>query len=396
MRVLVLAQGFNPRLADNGYSRHVSEFSRALAKVPGIEVVVLSLGDESLDEVLGGCRYRVLRRMKWFRIAPLVPVLWLAFEIRRIRPDIIHVEGSAFDHSLICSLFFAPSTCRRCVTIHGHPAHEGVVNRRFREGGLMYALNLLGERALAGKFDAVICVSERRRAEILAAKTVDGRADVFMVPNGIDAAVALRCESLRLRLTSQEKWNRAGPRIVQVKSLVPYSGQDVLIRAFGTVSSKMPGSRLILAGDGWYKPALEALALQIGVRHNVDFLGKVDNSAVPAIVFDCNVAVMPSNPIGGVEEGSSIALLEYMSCCVPVVASDVGGNREAIVDGTTGILVHPGDSDALAMAILDLWSNPQKSERLAVNAHDYVLNNRIWSKIAGDYVEIYRTLMGGG
>jgi glycogen(starch) synthase len=114
----------------------------------------------------------------------------------------------------------------------------------------------------------------------------------------------------------------------------------------------MPGLRLVIAGDGAARSSLEALAVELGIRDCVDFLGWVTPDRVPALVNGATLVVMPSR-----REGLPGVALEAALMARPVVGTTVGGFPEIVLHQKTGLLVGQDDQEALAAAILYLLTH---------------------------------------
>lgn len=124
----------------------------------------------------------------------------------------------------------------------------------------------------------------------------------------------------------------------------PVKDYPMFLRAARRVHERIPEAVFALAGEGDLMPSLRALAVELGLEQNVHFLGRCDRIA--ELLFASDVCVLSSKA-----EGFSNSILEYMGAGRPVVATDVGGAREAIVEGETGFIVPSGDADALATRI---------------------------------------------
>ena len=137
--------------------------------------------------------------------------------------------------------------------------------------------------------------------------------------------------------------------IVNVANLIPYKGHmDLLFALAGVVDELPAGWRLLCIGrDDGLGPALRKIAADLRIEEHLLWLGQRDD--VADILSITDIGVLPSH-----EEGFSNSILEMMAAAVPVVVTDVGGNREAVVDGTTGRIVAPRDRIALGETILDL------------------------------------------
>lgn len=150
--------------------------------------------------------------------------------------------------------------------------------------------------------------------------------------------------------------------IIKVGNLIPYKGHADLVNALPKVLEKRTNVRLFLVGeDRGIQADLERLASSLGVSDRVHFLGRRND--VPSLLMAMDLYVMASH-----EEGSSNALLEAMAAGLPIVATDVGGNREALEDGRAGMLVPPHDPGSLALAIGKLLDDDVLRSQVAAKA----------------------------
>jgi glycosyltransferase involved in cell wall biosynthesis len=148
------------------------------------------------------------------------------------------------------------------------------------------------------------------------------------------------------------------PILAAVGRLVPIKGHEVLLRALPAVLAKLPNARLLIVGEGPLQSMLQALCAELGLADRVRFLGFVPD--VPRLLSGVDLLVLPSlvEPFGRV-------LVEAQAMRVPVVSTRVGGTSEIIVDGVTGRLVAPGDSEALARRIVEAFDDPVQSRVMA-------------------------------
>jgi glycosyltransferase involved in cell wall biosynthesis len=119
----------------------------------------------------------------------------------------------------------------------------------------------------------------------------------------------------------------------------------------------VPEAAFVLAGEGELKDSLRALAAELGLAGDVFFTGRCERVAELLGVSD--ICVLSSTA-----EGFSNSILEYMAAARPVVATDVGGAREAVVEGETGYLVSAGDDEAMAARLIALLDDPEKARRM--------------------------------
>lgn len=150
-----------------------------------------------------------------------------------------------------------------------------------------------------------------------------------------------------------------GKTLITVCRLVRWKGVDALINLL----PKLPTTRLVIAGDGYIREELKALVRTCGVADRVLFLGDVPHQDVAEYLAQSDAFVLNSS-----YEGLPHVVLEAMSACTPVIATDVGGTGEAVIPDRTGLLIPPGNPDALQKAIERLWNEPELGARLTREA----------------------------
>ena len=163
----------------------------------------------------------------------------------------------------------------------------------------------------------------------------------------------------------------------------------VLVEAFATVHRRAPPARLRLAGDGEQRPALEAQVRRLGLAGVVVFEGAVPHHRMPELYAAADVFCLPS-----LYEGFPLAILEAMAAGLPVVATRVAGNPEAVDDGVHGRLVEAEDAAALAAALLDLIEDPEGRQRMGRQARRRVEEEFSIERIGAAYRELWEGLAG--
>ncbi|MCD6249484.1 MAG: glycosyltransferase [candidate division Zixibacteria bacterium] len=154
-------------------------------------------------------------------------------------------------------------------------------------------------------------------------------------------------------------------------------GPEILLKAFAHARSQIPDLCLTMAGEGEMTPELKNLSSQLGVADSVKFVGFVPNDQIYSLLQEHHIMVMPS-----VMESESfgVAVLEASACGRPVIASRVGGVPEVLRHGETGLLVPPGDVDALTEAIVALASDREKCRAMGEAGRELVQTNYIWER----------------
>jgi len=156
-------------------------------------------------------------------------------------------------------------------------------------------------------------------------------------------------------------------RVVTVGRLVELKDHAAVLTALATLRKAVPGSCLLVVGEGSERGTLETLARSLAISDSVTFTGEVPHGRVLDILAGCDIFVLASH-----SEGMPNAVLEAMAAGLAVVATSVGGVPELSRDGETGILVPPGDRVALAEALATLAADPELRARLGAAARQAI------------------------
>lgn len=175
-----------------------------------------------------------------------------------------------------------------------------------------------------------------------------------------------------------------------------YKGHDTVIRALPLIKAKYPDIRYLIAGDGRLCEYLHRLARSLGVETDVVFLGEVADESLPGLYRSCHVLVQVSREAksGGGAEGFGIVCLEAGACGKPVVAGRSGGLSEAVIDGTTGILVDPRDLGVVAESILALLQDSALAQRMGQAGRARVLREFTWDHMARNARRLFAEVAG--
>ena len=152
-----------------------------------------------------------------------------------------------------------------------------------------------------------------------------------------------------------------------VGRLVERKGVDTMLRALNALGDPFPDWRYLVVSDGPYRAQLEALTTELGLEDKVTFTGFVENHELPIYYNLCDVFAMPNRELAGKGaaslsvEGFGMVLIDAAACGKPVIAGRSGGVVDAVDDGVNGILVDPGDIDALEAAIVRLSNDDVRS-----------------------------------
>jgi glycosyltransferase involved in cell wall biosynthesis len=233
--------------------------------------------------------------------------------------------------------------------------------------------------------DAVVAVSEGL-VEFLAQAERLPRHKTIVIPNGVDETLAARAPD-RAAARAALGWPQDEPLIGAVGRLAEQKGHVHLLRALPAILAESPRTRLVLAGEGPERAALEEEARRLGLERRVTFLGHRDD--VPTVLAALDLFAFPS-----LWEGMPMALLEAMAIGLPVVAARGVGVDEVVTDGVHGLLVAPRDPEDLGRAIARLLGDPREAARLAEAGRRRVLGRYGLDRIASEFDRLYRGILG--
>jgi len=365
------------QLEIGGTERQLLEILPALNAGP-IEIVLYAMrGAGALEPSFTSAGLRVVspahHSRRWIglvRTAAHLLSVW-----RRERPAIVHFHlPEAYLLGGLCS-YFAP----RCVRLMSRRSLNAYQTKRPGVRGI--------ERHLHRRMDAVIANSNAVRVQLLDEGVAPAKCAVIYngvaVPGDVDDDDA---DELRGAIALP-----AGAIVViVVANLIPYKGHADVLAAFAAVRNRLPaGSVLLLVGeDGGIGAELRRQAERSGIAAAVRFVGRVDD--VERYYTIADIVVQASH-----EEGFSNAVLEAMAAGRPVIATRVGGNVEAVVDGDTGILVPARAPEAIADALATLAADPGLRERMGGAARIRVRDMFSLARCIESYRALY-TRIGPG
>ena len=273
-------------------------------------------------------------------------------------------------------------------TVHGVLADEyvqtlasGSLSLREKLANLlMWRLARL-EGESARNANLVVTVSNYSAEKAVEFYDVD-EAKIRVVPNGVDPERFKPAEdgdALKRKLGFGGK-----PIVLFVGRLIPRKGLQFLVEAAKRVVKERGDALFVIVGDGPLRSNLIAHLVGINISGNFLFLGDVKENILPTLYNCADVFVLPS-----VQEGQGIALLEAQASAKPVVAFNVGGVREAVREGQSGLLVERGNSSLLAEAILKLLSDSSLRRKMGASGREFVLANYTWDICAEKMLRIY-------
>ncbi len=272
-------------------------------------------------------------------------------------------------------------------TVHGVLADEYV--KSFQGGSptvranlanfIMWQLSRL-EGETAKNATLIVTVSKYSSEKTVQFYDVD-KTKIRIVPNGVDIQrfkPSDSCEKIKRQIGIDGKLC-----VLFVGRLIPRKGLPFLIEAAKRIVKELKETIFVIVGNGPLKKYLLAYLEEKNLSDHFVFLGDVKEKVLPALYNCADVFALPS-----IQEGLGIALLEAQATAKPVVAFDVGGVHEAMVDKETGLLIKP-DVCELADAILKLLSSWSLREKMGVKGREFVSNNFSWDICAQRMLQVY-------
>ncbi|MGD0203918.1 MAG: glycosyltransferase family 4 protein [Candidatus Bathyarchaeia archaeon] len=273
-------------------------------------------------------------------------------------------------------------------TIHGVLADEYEQAREnryqsFRGRIANYFMHQLAklEEETAKNSTLIVTISQYSLGKIKQFYNVD-EAKVRIVPNGVDPEKFKPFEDQAAVKRQFGLGNE--PCVLFVGSLIPRKGLPFLVEAAKKIVKEYRETKFIIVGEGPLKNQLLRKLEAANLSGNFTFLGNVKEDMLPAVYNCADVFALPS-----IQEGQGIVLLEAQASAKPVVAFDVGGVNEALLNVETGLLVKRGSTDKFADAIMKLLSDTALREKMGANGRRFVAENFTWDICAQKMLNVY-------
>ncbi|MEQ1836480.1 MAG: TIGR04063 family PEP-CTERM/XrtA system glycosyltransferase [Candidatus Nitrotoga sp.] len=257
------------------------------------------------------------------------------------------------------------------------------------EGSIRYRLTRAMETYAFKHVDAVTTICEGLRSDIVARGIPSTK--VTLVPNAVDikkfSIGGAPDEILKTQL------GLAGARILGfIGSFYAYEGLDLLLTALPRILVQTPDVRVLLVGGGPQEDALKQQSRQLGIADKVVFTGRVPHSEVNRYYDLMDVLVYPRHSMRLTELVTPLKPLEAMAQGRLFVASNVGGHKELIRDGETGVLFKAESPQDLANKVLDLLNTPERWPTIKAAGRRFVETERNWKVSVACYRDVYSRL----
>jgi len=329
--------------ADRGNEVHIISFRPAA--IAGVQVHYVATPLGKLGYLLGASRIRKL--------------------VQHIAPDILHAHHATSYGLMGAMAGYHPyiiSSWGSDVIWSPHQffVFDRILRYNFRRADMVTATS----RMLA-EATAIFCPPDRT---------------VHVIPFGVDTNIFAPWPEI-----CQDK----SPVIGTVKTLRPRYGIRELILAFQRIADAFPTARLIIVGGGEQHAELQTLLFHLNLEDRITLTGQVSHEHIPAYLRSFDIFVVPSLTD---RESFGVAAVEASASGLPVIASQVGGLPEVVLDGKTGLLVPPGDIETLANAISRLLADSALRAQMGQAGRQFVLEHYRWEDNARLMEQLYNKI----
>lgn len=307
-----------------------------------------------------------------------------------VRPDLVHA------HSPVLNALPALRVGRRLgipvvYEVRAFWEDAAVDHGTASEGSARYRLTRWLETRALRQARHVFTICEGLRADMAARGIAADK--ITVIPNAVDIEAFDPGGQPDAALKEQLGLGHASV-VGFIGSFYAYEGLDLLLDAMPRLLAARPDARLLLVGGGPQEAALKAQAKRLGLIDKVVFTGRVPHADVQRYYDLIDVLAYPRHSMRLTELVTPLKPLEAMAQGRLVVASDVGGHRELIRDGETGLLFKAGSSDALADRLAALLAEPSRWPALRAAGRRFVENERNWRRSVAAYEQPYAAVLG--
>ncbi len=373
MKVVQIYKDYYPP-TQGGIERHVNLLSNGL-KQRGVKVTVLVSNTKPVCEEIDIEGIRVVKAPQLFRVSSAPINMNMPSLLCRVGRDAdilhFHLPNPTADMAYLFSRLSIPKIV---ATYHSDIVRQQFLNRFYTPFF----------RRFLDKTHAILVTSPNYIKSSRCLKDYQNKCHV--VPLGINIArFQSKCDEAVCGIR-----NRYGPKIVLfIGKFRYYKGLDVLVRAM----RKTEGN-LLLIGSGPYEFQLKRLAANLGMSHRVFFLGECDDHQVNAYLKACDIFVLPSVLRS---EAFGLAQLEAMACGKPVISTELATGTSYVNEHhSTGIIVPPADTAALAHSINELLGNPCLREQYGEAGTHRVRRYFNDKRMIDTILRLYQQLSNGG
>lgn len=373
MKAIRLLYFLNSPGVPGGVEEHVAELALRLPVDRFAVTVVCPSSSRPFFEPLARMGRRVLT-LDLYRPRHLLAMRRLVRLLRAEAIDIVHC------HQFTATMYAAPLARLAGVRTVVETPH---LREAWRRGWLKRSY--LIDRLVYTTVDRFVAVSRANERHLTEGKGC--RPDrIVQIHNGRDLSTFTPDPDARARTRASLEVSDGQFLIVHVGRLAEQKGHRYLLDAYVSVREEVPEARMVFVGDGELRAGLERLVRERGWGDEILFTGY--QSTARDFLAAADVVVLPS-----LFEGLPLVAVEAGAMARPMVATDVDGTAEVVLDGITGLLVPPADPGRLARALIDLARDPRRRERMGAAAREFVAERFGIEQHVAQHAAFYASLM---
>jgi len=293
--------------------------------------------------------------------------------LKEIKPTIVHTRNWAgMDGIIAAKIAGVP------IIVHGEHGFEitDLISQNKKR-------KFIRKLVLSTMVDKIVTVSKNLKNRLINEIKIKPEK-IIHIPNGVDTN---KFNIYRKEFTRKKFGFKKEDFIIGIVArLDSIKNHKTLFFAFKEIVKNYPQVKLIIVGDGPLREELKEKSYQLGIKNKVIFMGERDN--VPEILKTFDIFVLPS-----LNEGMSNTILEAMATGIPVIASNVGGNPELVIDGETGFLFPTNDVESLVQKIKTYILYPELEQKHGYNARKRVEEKFSLDQMVRRYEELYVELV---
>lgn len=384
MRILIILREFySPTRPIGGAERQAVKLATCLVE-RGVDVKIVAgkwdWGQKSQDQIEGLAVDRHFTAWGMFdirgfrRMSPYIYLvsLFLYLFVHRNDYDLIHCHSALFGSYIVTS---AGKRFRKKTLIRAMASGVWGDVQRVQQGTTILGARWMQRQAVNA--DCFIALNPQVEEELINLGVPP--EIIHQIPNG----VVVESENPKQDYVITDKVT-----ILFVGRLHPQKGVEDLIRAFEIASRTLPDKSwsLKIAGSGYLRNKLEQLSEHLSVNDKVEFLGEIEDP--DSLYLDADIFLLPSH-----SEGMSNSLLEALAHGLPVIASDIPGNHDLIVDQENGLLFKENNYEELAKELVHLVQDTNLRKRIGSSAYLSVVDRYSINKISDRYINLYKKLL---
>lgn len=288
--------------------------------------------------------------------------------IKKETPDILHIHGTRAAFWVRLAVIWLKNRPKLIYTLHGFH----IVRRNFLSRWFLIRI----ERFLNHWTDILVCVSKADRNLVLKYKTILPEK-IITIKNGID----IDKFKVKRELELENSFT-----LSSIGRLHPPKDFSTILRALKLIISQIKNVKLLIIGDGPLRKSLEREARRLALGDYVKFLGF--RKDIPVLISISDLVILSTK-----WEGLPLVPLEAGAARKPIIASNVEGVRETIIDGETGFLFKFGSARDLADKILKLSRSKELSKKIGDTAYNFVSENFNKERMIREYQNLYQSLL---